>query len=602
MVQVACGQQHTLCRAIDRSMLDSSVNVGSVTTRCDVYAFGNHMLGQLGIGRKGTSKGRLFPTLIPFLHREFPTGTTFVAAGANFSAVIVNDGSVYSFGHAEYNQHGTGTLSHSDYVDPYYYFEPRLVPIIETNPETHSVFRVPMKSLSCGAVFTVGISQAGDLYSWGWNESGVLGHGSYHFSAAPQRITAIGFHKDGSRIAAVVCGTKHVIALTEEPGVPYIYTYRNVLKDSPYYDCVLTIDASNSQVSALSQRFAKGDIQTKAIKCHKAVLAARSSYLRGYIDASLHEMLAVIDLAKSSGNMHFVSNDTPDGLLKIVLSGNHFNANTLKPLVEYLYLNRRHVSMHKRREMLLISKDLFLSDLEENLTLPDMSRADTSVARYVTDIMKIFNNKQYADVVFVVPKNEDKSDGGSAEKKNVEHKDESTIWQEENFEFVLFAHKFIVHRIPYFEKLFTAKFADCIKFVVINVEDSFGAVHEKRMQLIDVSGLALDGVDVDVFKKVILFAYTSQCKEDIHLTTDCEQIREDKDEVLQEMMQLLAAANRLGFSALAQYSERRISLCLAFTSLENVLSCYNFAQYYNLPRLEMQCLNLLKLSGHDEVF
>lgn len=34
---------------------------------------------------------------------------------------------MFSFGHAEYNQHGTGNRAYSDYVDPHYFFVPRSI-------------------------------------------------------------------------------------------------------------------------------------------------------------------------------------------------------------------------------------------------------------------------------------------------------------------------------------------------------------------------------------------------------------------------------------------------------------------------------------------
>ena len=41
---------------------------------------------------------------------------------------------------------------------------------------------VHMISVTCGTNFTIGIDNYGDLYSWGWNESGCLGQGKTCFS------------------------------------------------------------------------------------------------------------------------------------------------------------------------------------------------------------------------------------------------------------------------------------------------------------------------------------------------------------------------------------------------------------------------------------
>jgi len=47
------------------------------------------------LGLRGTSKGRLFPTLNATLQKLHPHGIISVAAGAFFSVVVADDGSVY---------------------------------------------------------------------------------------------------------------------------------------------------------------------------------------------------------------------------------------------------------------------------------------------------------------------------------------------------------------------------------------------------------------------------------------------------------------------------------------------------------------------------
>ena len=76
------------------------------TIGANAYIWGNGMLGQLGLGIRGTSKGRLLPTLISSLQEKFPNGIIDVSAGHNFTVVVTLLGTVYSFGHSEYNQHG----------------------------------------------------------------------------------------------------------------------------------------------------------------------------------------------------------------------------------------------------------------------------------------------------------------------------------------------------------------------------------------------------------------------------------------------------------------------------------------------------------------
>lgn len=81
VVEISCGQQHTICRAVDRGVVttsDSRVYVNS-DIGADAYVWGIGILGQLGLGRRGTTKGRLLPTINPSLHYNFPNGIVSVS-------------------------------------------------------------------------------------------------------------------------------------------------------------------------------------------------------------------------------------------------------------------------------------------------------------------------------------------------------------------------------------------------------------------------------------------------------------------------------------------------------------------------------------------
>eukprot|EP01031_Cornospumella_fuschlensis_P027499 gene27499-33210_t len=421
VVQVVCGQQHSVCRAVDR--LIEGVEVGS-KLGADVYIWGNGVLGQLGLGRKGTTKGRLLPTLVPGLHAMFPAGIVDISAGANFTAAVTIQGSVYSFGHAEYNQHGSGAESHRDYVDPYHYFEPRKVPI-----DAHIV------SVHCGAVFTIATDSMGIAYSWGWNESGVLGQGFSHFSSSPQKIVNSAFYAAG-KIAQISCGAKHVLALVTHQGSPWMNAYRHILQEPKYFDCVLVTESNFS------------------LPCHRCILAARSSYLKGYMQAAQLENM-------ENGNLH------------IYLAGPQYNNITLKALLEFIYLDRLSIPAHKQREVLQISQDLMLGRLEELLfrkiiPLDAASSKSTSTSSFVVDMRRLLNDAHSADVIFT-----------------------HHHWR-------MFAHCAIVSRIPYFDTLLSSNFADSKKEEVVD-----GKLYRK----VDVTGL-LDDMSLDTLALLLDFAYT----------------------------------------------------------------------------------------------
>lgn len=50
-------------------------------------------------------------------------------------------------------------------------------------------FAVPISSISCGRYHTMALSTTGELYSWGFNSYGQLGHGNYEEVSSPTRIT-----------------------------------------------------------------------------------------------------------------------------------------------------------------------------------------------------------------------------------------------------------------------------------------------------------------------------------------------------------------------------------------------------------------------------
>eukprot|EP01042_Synura_sphagnicola_P001251 gene1251-1415_t len=89
VVQVVCGQQHTMCRVVDRNHV-TGVQPGS-PIGANVYVWGSGMLGQLGLGRKGTTGGCLKPAVQAHLLESFPLGIRDISAGENFSVAVTVD-------------------------------------------------------------------------------------------------------------------------------------------------------------------------------------------------------------------------------------------------------------------------------------------------------------------------------------------------------------------------------------------------------------------------------------------------------------------------------------------------------------------------------
>lgn len=87
VLQVVCGQQHTICRATDNSLASAH---NKSPAGGNAYVWGNGILGQLGIGVRGTSKGRLLPTLVDQLFQQHPHGIVDVGAGGNFTVAVTS--------------------------------------------------------------------------------------------------------------------------------------------------------------------------------------------------------------------------------------------------------------------------------------------------------------------------------------------------------------------------------------------------------------------------------------------------------------------------------------------------------------------------------
>jgi alpha-tubulin suppressor-like RCC1 family protein len=60
---------------------------------------------------------------------------------------------------------------------------------------------------------TVGLTKKGEVFTWGNNDSGQLGHGDYYESMTiPTKVPSL----DGLFIIQISCGDKHTAALTDK--------------------------------------------------------------------------------------------------------------------------------------------------------------------------------------------------------------------------------------------------------------------------------------------------------------------------------------------------------------------------------------------------
>ncbi|CAM9968407.1 unnamed protein product, partial [Sphacelaria rigidula] len=148
-LEVACGEQHNVARAVLRESFPSSSGDDS---KADLYVWGGGQLGQLGLGAAST---RLAPTHNSLLG-DGDGGVVSVGAGANHSVCAVASGRVFGWGHAEYNQQGVAVVAGADLMgdqDVHGYFRvPRMV---------HGLAGTDVVSVCCGSNFTLAVDRDG---------------------------------------------------------------------------------------------------------------------------------------------------------------------------------------------------------------------------------------------------------------------------------------------------------------------------------------------------------------------------------------------------------------------------------------------------------
>jgi alpha-tubulin suppressor-like RCC1 family protein len=70
--------------------------------------------------------------------------------------------------------------------------------------------------ISCGGEYSLALTRSGDVFAWGSNNQGQLGHGGRRGSRVPKRIDVLA----GKKIVKIVAGWKHTMYMTDT-GVLY---------------------------------------------------------------------------------------------------------------------------------------------------------------------------------------------------------------------------------------------------------------------------------------------------------------------------------------------------------------------------------------------
>ncbi|PIA47632.1 hypothetical protein AQUCO_01400330v1 [Aquilegia coerulea] len=171
--QIACGDSHCL----------------AVTMDGEVQSWGRNQNGQLGLG---TTEDSLLPQKIQAFQG---ISVKMIAAGAEHTAAITEDGKLYGWGWGRYGNLGLG-----DRTD-------RLLP-----EKVSATDDKKMDLVACGWRHTISVSSSGALYTYGWSKYGQLGHGDFEDHLIPHQLEAL--HHD--YISQISGGWRHTMALTSD--------------------------------------------------------------------------------------------------------------------------------------------------------------------------------------------------------------------------------------------------------------------------------------------------------------------------------------------------------------------------------------------------
>ncbi|NP_001080313.1 regulator of chromosome condensation (RCC1) and BTB (POZ) domain containing protein 2 S homeolog isoform X1 [Xenopus laevis] len=221
-----------------------------ITKNDEVFVMGTNSSGCLGTG---DAQSIIEPRRIDMLSGKRIVSLSY---GSGPHVVIVtSDGEVYSWGHNAYSQLGNGSTNQA--------LSPCQVSTNLINKKAHSVAcgshhsmvltcdgevyawgynnsgqvgsgstanqPIPRKvtsclqnktviGIACGQMSSMAVVDNGEVYAWGYNGNGQLGLGSSGNQPTPCRIAAL----QGIRVEQVVCGYAHTLALTDE-GVMYAW-------------------------------------------------------------------------------------------------------------------------------------------------------------------------------------------------------------------------------------------------------------------------------------------------------------------------------------------------------------------------------------------
>lgn len=169
-------------------MTIGGVHTAALTSDGQLFTFGLGKDGRLG---HGNDHDQLSPKRVVGLEHH---SIVQVACGGHHTGALTAEGEVYTFGFDDDGRLGHNCTGHV--------LSPKQV---EALAGTH------IRQISCGCWHSAALSTNDELYTWGSNKSGQLGHGHKKSVPFPQ----MAMQKKGGGITMVACGTAHTAVLLQ---------------------------------------------------------------------------------------------------------------------------------------------------------------------------------------------------------------------------------------------------------------------------------------------------------------------------------------------------------------------------------------------------
>uniref|UniRef100_A0A8C5QVY9 RCC1 and BTB domain containing protein 2 n=1 Tax=Leptobrachium leishanense TaxID=445787 RepID=A0A8C5QVY9_9ANUR len=171
-----------------------------ITKSDEVFAIGTNSSGCLGTG---DTQSTIEPRRLDVLCRKKIVGLSY-GSGPHI-VVITSDGEVYSWGHNAYSQLGNGSANQA--LTPSH---------VSTNLISKKVV-----SLACGSHHTLVSTSDGEVYAWGYNNSGQVGSGSTANQPIPRKVTSC---LQSKIVTGIACGQMSSMAVVDN-GEVYAWGY-----------------------------------------------------------------------------------------------------------------------------------------------------------------------------------------------------------------------------------------------------------------------------------------------------------------------------------------------------------------------------------------